>query len=123
MQRSGNPLADLPAFAFRISAEDVKDYRQALGVGGDRVPFGMALRVLASEAVLQALKEMAAGKHPIHVAQDYKAERPVHAGVDYICEVRLQPAGKDRLRIEQRLCEASGATCLVLASDIALVSP
>lgn len=123
MERSGSPIADIPAFAFRISTEDVSTYRQALGVGGDRAPFGMALRALATEAVLRALKEMAAGRHPIHVAQDYTAVQPLRAGVDYHCEVSLQPNGADRLRITQRLSESSGETCLLLASEIVLVSP
>lgn len=124
MQNSGSPIADIPAFSFRISAEDVGSYRRALGGGsGDRVPFGMALRALATQAALLALKAAAAGRHPVHVAQDYRAERPLCAGVDYLCEVRLQRNGEDRLRIEQRLCDPPGTTCLLVASDIVLVSP
>jgi hypothetical protein len=123
VQRSGSPIADIPAFAFRISAEDVSTYRHALGVGGDRAPFGMALQALATEAVLRALKDMATGRHPIHVAQAYTAERPLRAGVDYHCEISLQPNGADRLRIMQRLSDPSGNTCLLLVSEIVLVSP
>lgn len=123
MQQSGSAVTQVPAFAFRIAAADVENYRHALGVGGTRVPFGMALRALASDAVRQAIKRVAAGRHPIHVAQEYKATRHLRTGVDYTCDVRLYTAGEDRLRIEQRLADSSGSTCLLVVADIMLVSP
>jgi hypothetical protein len=51
------------------------------------------------------------------------APSPPNAGIDYVCEVRLQCVDADRLRVEQRLSDPSGGLCLTLASDIALVAP
>jgi len=118
------PVARLqiPAFSFRLEAADVEHYRRALGAGGDRIPLGMALRALTSEAVTSALRQVAAGRHPIHVAQDYRAEHPLAAGVDYVCDVQIEAVGESRLRVEQRLSDAAGRTCLTLASEIALVA-
>lgn len=115
-------VIELPDFVFRITPDEVERYRAALGVSGARVPFGMALRALASDAAMSALRDVAAGRHPVHVAQDYRAEQPLQAGVDYACHLRLLHVATGRLRIEQRLSDASGRTCLTLASDIALVA-
>jgi hypothetical protein len=114
---------DIPAFTFHITEVDVESYRRALGVAGRRVPLGMALRALTSEPVAAALSEALGGRHPIHIAQEYRAERQLRAGIDYVCEVRLQCVDADRLRVEQRLSDPSGRPCLTLASDIALVTP
>ena len=83
----------------------------------------MALRAASSEPVLAAVREIAGNRHPIHVAQECRAEQPLRAGVDYVCDIRLVVAGADRLRIEQRLSDPSGHLCLTSASDIALVAP
>lgn len=117
------PRIELAPFTFRIEAAEVDRYRAALGAPGGRVPLGMALRALTSERVLSALGDLAAGFHPIHIAQDYRAEGPLQVGVDYSCVVLLERRGESRLRIEQHIVEPSGRKCLVLASDIALVAP
>ena len=122
MDAAGDSAIDIPPFIFRIEHPDVTAYRGALGVAGDRVPFGMALRSLALEPVVLALQTIALGKLPIHIAQDYRAAQPLCADVDYTCNVRLHCVGQDRLRIEQRLSDATGNLCLTLTSDIALVS-
>ena len=123
MQQAHGQCISIPAFAFRITEAEVKSYRRALGVAGHRVPFGMALRALASEPVASAIRDAAQGRHPIHLTEEYRAESQLRAGIDYVCEVRLQCVDADRLRIEQRLSYPSGSTCLTLASDIALVAP
>lgn len=122
MQQAHGQCISIPAFVFRISEADVESYRRALGVAGRRVPFGMALRALASEPVASAVRDAAQGRHPIHIAQEYRAESQLRVGIDYVCEVRLQCVDGDRLRIEQRLSDPSGCTSLTLASDIALVA-
>ena len=113
---------DIPPFVFRIEPDEVAAYRAALGVPGERVPFGLALRALASEPVASALRDAAGGRHAVHVAQEYRARRVLRAGVDYVCEVRIQPAGEKRLRVMQALRDASGLVCLNLTSEIALVA-
>ena len=123
MQQAPGQCISVPAFAFRITEAEVERYRRALGVAGRRVPFGMALRALASEPVASAIRDAAQGRHPIHIAQEYRPESQLRTGIDYVCEVRLQCVEADRLRIEQRLSDPSGCTCLTLASDIALVTP
>ena len=123
MQQSPGQCISIPAFAFRITEAEVKSYRRALGVAGHRVPFGMALRALASEPVASAIRDAAQGRHPIHIAQEYRPESQLRTGIDYVCEVRLQCVEADRIRVEQRLSDPSGRTCLTLASDIALGAP
>ena len=123
MQQANDQCISIPPFAFRITEAEVESYRRALGVAGHRVPFGMALRALASEPVASAIRDAARGRHPIHIAQEYRAESQLRAGIDYVCEVRMQCVDADRLRIEQRLSDPSGRPCLTLASDIALVAP
>ena len=123
MQQAHGQCISIPAFAFRVTEAEVESYRRALGVAGSRVPFGMALCALASEPVASAIKDAARGRYPIHIAQEYRAESQLRAGIDYVCEVRLQCVDADRLRIEQRLSDPSGRQCLTLASDIALVAP
>ena len=122
MSQAQGRCIDIPSFIFRIEQDELEGYRRALGVVGERVPYGMALRALASEVVMSALRAAAAGRQPIHVAQEYKAERPLRAGVDYVCNVRLLAVGESLLRVEQSLCDASGFICLTLVSDIALVT-
>jgi hypothetical protein len=123
VQQAHGQCIEIPAFTFRITEAEVERYRHALGIAGGRVPLGMALRALTSEPVASALSEALEGRHPIHIAQEYRAERQLRAGIDYVCEVRLQCVDADRLRIEQRLSDPSGRPCLTLASDIALVTP
>lgn len=123
MQQAHGQCIEIPAFTFRITEAEVERYRHALGIAGGRVPLGMALRALTSEPVASALREAAQGRHPIHIAQEYRAESQLRAGIDYVCEVQLQCVDADRLRVEQRLSDPSGCLCLTLASDIALVAP
>lgn len=123
MQQAHGQCISIPAFAFRIAEAEVESYRRALGVAGRRVPFGMVLRALASEPVASAIRDAAQGRHPIHIAQECRAESQLRAGIDYVCEVRLHCVDAHRLRIEQRLSDPSGRPCLTLASDIALVAP
>ena len=123
MQQAPGQCISIPAFAFRIAEAEVESYRRALGVAGRRVPFGMVLRALASEPVASAIRDAAQGRHPIHIAQECRAESQLRAGIDYVCEVRLHCVDAHRLRIEQRLSDPSGRPCLTLASDIALVAP
>ena len=123
MRQTHGQCIDIPAFTFHLTEAEVESYRHALGVAGRRVPFGMALRALTSEPVASALSKALEGRHPIHIAQEYRAERQLRAGIDYLCEVRLQCVDADRLRVEQRLSDPSGCLCLTLASDIALVAP
>ena len=123
MQQAHGQCISIPAFAFRIAEAEVESYRRALGVAGRRVPFGMVLRALASEPVASALRDAAQGRHPIHIAQECRAESQLRAGIDYVCEVRLHCVDAHRLRIEQRQSDPSGRPCLTLASDIALVAP
>ena len=113
---------DIPPFVFRIEPDEVVAYRAALGVAGERVPFGLALRALASGPVASALRDLAEGRHAVHVAQEYRAHRALRTGVDYVCEVRIQRAGEKRLRVLQALRDASGVVCLNLASEVALVA-
>jgi hypothetical protein len=110
----------LPTFAFRVEAEEAEAYRRALGVGGGTAMLGMALRAATEDTVMTALTELCRGHLPVHVAQDYRAARPICCGVDYSCDIRLQHLGNDRLRIEQTLRESSGQTCAVLISEIVL---
>lgn len=117
------PANSIPPFTFTITTDDVERYREALGVEGDGVPLGLAMRVLRDKRVLSMLSEVLEGRHPIHLAQDYKVFRPLRADNEYLCDVRLQSSGSDRLRIEQSLSDASGKVCLELASDIVLVAP
>ena len=123
MRQAHGQCIEIPAFTFRITEAEVESYRHALGIAGGRVPLGMALRALTSEPVASALREAAQGRHPIHIAQEYWAEGQLSAGIDYVCEVRLQCVDADRLRTEQRLSDPSGCLCLTLVSDIALVAP
>ena len=123
MRQAHGQCIDIPAFTFYLTEAEVERYRHALGIAGGRVPLGMALRALTSEPVASALREAAQGRHPIHIAQEYRAESQLRAGIDYVCEVRLQCVDADRLRVEQRLSDPSGGLCLTLASDIALVAP
>lgn len=100
----------------------MEHYRRALGAQGGRAPLGMALRALATEAVLSALRQAAGGRYPVHVAQEYKAERPLSAGVDYNCRVCVQRIAEARLRIEQTLSDEAGQACVTLYSEIMLVA-
>lgn len=118
----GVAAIDLPCFAFRVEEAEVDRYRRALGAPGTRAPMGMALRALASETVMSALREATGGRHPVHVAQEYRVERPLRAGVDYACRVRVQRVVEHRLRIEQRLSDEAGRPCLTLLSDVVLVA-
>lgn len=113
---------DIPPFVFRIEPDEVAAYRAALGVPGERVPFGFALRALASAPVASALRDVAEGWHAVHVAQEYKSYRALRTGIDYVCEVRIQPSGEKRLRLMQSLRDASGLVCLNLTSEVALVA-
>lgn len=112
----------LPAFVFRIEPEEVAAYRDALGVPGARVPFGLALRALTSGPVSSALSDIARGRQAVHVAQEYVARHAIRPGIDYACDVHLQSFGDERLRIEQSLRDPSGLICLSLMSEIALVA-
>lgn len=114
---------DLPPFVFRIDREDVAAYREALGVPGARVPFGLALRALTNGPVASAINDIARGRHAVHVAQECVARRTLQPGLDYACEVHLQSLGDEGLRIEQSLRDPSGLICLSLVSEIALVAP
>jgi hypothetical protein len=111
----------LPVFAFRIAADDVARYRDALGDPGPGIPFAMALRALAAEPVAGALQEIAQGRIPVHLGQDVEAAEPLCAAVDYACEVTLRLTARDRLRIEQTLRGEDGRLLLRLASDVALL--
>lgn len=113
---------DIPSFTFRLERHDVERYRRALGAPGERAPLGMALRALATEAVMSALQETAGGRHPVHVSQSYNVERPLSVGVDYSCRVRVLRTAADRLRIEQALSDGAGRTCLTLSSEVMLVA-
>ena len=117
------PAKSCPPFTFMMTSDDVERYRRALGVEGDNVPLGLAMRALKDERVLSMLSEGLEGRHPIHLAQDYKVFRPLRADTEYLCDVRLQSSGSDRFRILQRLSDASGQICLELSSDIVLVAP
>jgi len=118
----GEAAIHLPCFAFRVEEADVERYRRALGAPGARAPLGMALRALAFEAVMSALREAAGGRHPVHVAQEYQVERPLRAGVDYDCRIRVRRVADHRLRIEQRLSDGAGRPCLTLLSEVVLVA-
>lgn len=118
----GGVLIDVPGFTFRLEEREVEHYRRALGAPGGRAPLGMALRALASEAVMSALRQAAGGLYPVHVGQEYKAERPLSAGVDYSCRVRVQSIAEARLRIEQTLSDNAGRPCVTLSSEIMLVA-
>ena len=122
MENVEEQCVDITPFLFRITAEDLETYRRALGVAGERVPFGMALRAVSSETVLSALREMVGSRHPIHISQECRAERPLQIAVDYVCDIRLVAVSADRLRIQQRLSDSHGEVCVTLSSDIALVS-
>ena len=113
---------DIPSFTFRLEGPDVERYLRALGALGERAPLGMALRALASEAVMSALRQAAGGRHPVHVAQEYRAERPLSAGVAYSCRVRVRSIAEARLRIEQTLSDEAGQACVTLFSEIMLVA-
>lgn len=116
------PIAEIPSFTFRVSADEVEGYRRALGVTGNRVPLGMALRALASDSVTPVLREVAEGRHLVHVAQDYSVKRYLSPDIDYTCDVRLQYQGDSKLRIEQELRDPAGRICVTLASEIMLVA-
>ena len=112
----------LPPFSFRIEPEHVAAYREALGEPGDRVPFAMALRALASEEVTAALTDMAQGKLCIHLGQDVTAGSDLRAGIAYRCELRVIRQSANELRIEQRLRLESGETAAAFMSGIRLVA-
>lgn len=113
---------DLPSFVFRVQPEEVVAYRDALGAPGARVPFGLALRALMVGPLASAVHDIARGRHVVHLAQEYVASLALCPGVDYVCDVRLQPSGDERLRIKQSLTDPSGRICLTLMSEIALVA-
>lgn len=120
--QGGGSSIDIPDFIFRVEEREVEHYRRALGSPGGRVPLGMALRALATEAVMSALRQGAGGRHPVHIAQEYRAERPLSAGVDYTCRVRVRSIAEARLRIEQTLSDAAGQVYVTLSSEIMLVA-
>lgn len=122
MPQGAGPSIDIPSFTFRVEEGEVEAYRRALGAPTGKVPLGMALRALATDAGISALREASGGRHPVHVAQQYMVQRPLRAGVAYDCRVCVRRVGEDRLRVEQCLSDEEGRTCLTLASDVALVA-
>lgn len=121
METPTNQILEVRLSGFRIAHEDVSAYRAALGVQGERIPAGMAVRALAEQQVASELKAVAAGRIPIHVSQEYRSHRPLLTDVDYVCDVRLQMIGENRLRVEQSLMDPSGNTCMEAVSEVALV--
>ncbi|MCA3561697.1 MAG: hypothetical protein IOC82_11785 [Aestuariivirga sp.] len=110
----------MPTFPFRMEPEEVEAYRMALGVGSGGAMLGMALRAATAETVVAALTELSRDRLPIHVAQEYRADRPLRSAADYCCDIRLLDLGNDRLRIEQTLRDTAGRCCAVLVSEIVL---
>ena len=113
--------SNVPLFTFRVNADDVENYRRALGVEGRGVPLGFMMRALVNEGFRAAFLGVLQGRFPVHIAQDYKVYRPISTGIDYSCSVSFQSPRDDRLLIEQTLGDPSGHTCLTLTSEIALV--
>lgn len=112
------PCVSIPSFPFRITPEEARSYRAALGLSGDAPLVGMAFRAATSRPVVDAIGEFAKGRYPIHVGQDSHALHPLDLDVDYRCEIDLVPIDGNRLRLEQRLKDQAGNICLQISSDI-----
>lgn len=122
MEHRSDEIQVIAPFVFRIEAKDVERYRAALGAAGDGIPLGMVMQALATAPVASALRELAGGQTPLHVGQSYRISEPLHAGVDYVCQVRISLVSTHRVRIEQCLRDATDRICLAVASDIAMVA-
>jgi len=112
------PSVSLPAFPFRITEEEARSYRAALGLSGDAPLVSMAFRAATAGQVVDAIGEFARGRYPLHAGQDSHAIHPLQLDVDYRCEIELVPVDMNRLRLEQCLRDQAGLLCLQTSSDI-----
>lgn len=119
---ASHPVVSIAPFPFRLEPGHVLAYRQALSEQGTRIPFAMALRALARDEVVTAVRRIANGRHCIHLAQEIEAQGELRTGVDYLCDVCIFAVGEDRLRIEQCLRIGEQEPFMILSSTISLVA-
>ena len=108
-------------FTFCFTAEEVRDYRAAVGLEDtEDVPVAFAAKAVMLPQVRAALAEALDGRAVVLIAQSLEAHEVLRPGMDYNFRFDIAVLDGGRVRLDGSLMSPDGELCLELQSEAVL---